>query len=164
MYRILIPLKRWGIPPCPEEELALPSDATMRQRVIHYAVTTYNPLAAVRIAGPIGPRLITKYRKDIERKFRHIFSDTSVVSKYLYHLNAQDPSGEIAFKALGRLLLYYLLIYKGKTLWYAKEPLLDRLHTLPSSIFVSFLYGDVSILYLDLLYFLLTDQRGLGWI
>jgi hypothetical protein len=111
MFRILIPLKRWGIPPCPEEELTLPSDATMRQRVFRYAVTTYNPLAAVRIAGPIGPRLITNFRKDIERKFRHIFSDTSVVSKYLYHLNAQDPSGEIAFKALGRLFLYNLLIH-----------------------------------------------------
>jgi abhydrolase domain-containing protein 4 len=100
--------------------------------VVKLVAGTVNPLSIIRAAGPYGPGLISKYRKDIENKFKHIYADTGVVSKYIYHLNAQDPSGESAFATL------------NESLGWAKNPLEERLPALDSNIPVTMLYGSVS--------------------
>jgi hypothetical protein len=69
-------------------------------RVARTVLTNFSPLASVRIAGPYGPSLIERFRSDIAAKFAHLFDDSSCISRYIYHLNARDPSGEIAFATL----------------------------------------------------------------
>jgi abhydrolase domain-containing protein 4 len=101
--------------------------------VVKVVAGTFNPLSIIRAAGPYGPGLISKYRKDIENKFKHIYADTGVVSQYIYHLNAQDPSGETAFATL------------NESLGWAKNPLEERLPALKENIPVTMLYGSVGL-------------------
>lgn len=58
-----------------------------------------HPLSVVRLFGPLGPWVIFKLRPDLLRKFGPEVS-ARTVSDYLYHCNAQPPSGEEAFHAL----------------------------------------------------------------
>eukprot|EP01119_Soliformovum_irregulare_P012237 TRINITY_DN3169_c0_g1_i1.p1 TRINITY_DN3169_c0_g1~~TRINITY_DN3169_c0_g1_i1.p1 ORF type:complete len:329 (+),score=65.23 TRINITY_DN3169_c0_g1_i1:54-1040(+) len=83
----------------------------------------FNPLAILRAVGPYGPGLVTRFRKDLSKKFEHIYKDPSIVAHYIYHMNAQNPSGETAFS--------YLL---GELGW-AKFPIIERaLDSLPQQI------------------------------
>lgn len=118
----------WGIPAMPPESQNN-KNLPLRWRIMRRVITLFNPLAIIRAAGPYGPGLITRFRKDIEEKFKHVFPDTSVISQYIYHLNAQTPSGEIAFSTL------------NEKLGWAKKPMFDRLPNLHPSIPVTLLYG-----------------------
>jgi len=80
--------------------------------------------------GPWGPGLIKRFRPDIPRKFEHVFTDTDVVSSYIYHLNARNPSGETAFSTL------------TLPIGWASNPLIERIHDLREDIPISFLYGS----------------------
>lgn len=74
-----------------------------------------NPLSIVRAAGPLGPRLV-RARKDLGDKFTEISDDDSApIYDYIYHCNAQKPSGEIGFKNL--------TVKMG----FAKYPMLERI-------------------------------------
>ena len=57
-----------------------------------------------RILGPWGQRTITRVRPDISHKFLGMFpseeENMRVVPGYMYHCNAQAPSGESAFHSL----------------------------------------------------------------
>jgi len=57
------------------------------------------PLSVLRLFGPLGPWLLFKLRPDLLRKFGPEVS-ARTVSDYLYHCNAQPPSGEVAFHRL----------------------------------------------------------------
>ena len=102
----------------------------MKFRIIKGLASTFNPLSIIRVAGPYGPGLVSKFRKDIEMKFSHLFEDTSLMSQYIYHLNAQNPAGEVAFATL------------NESLGWARNPLSDRLPSLESSVSVAMLYGS----------------------
>jgi hypothetical protein len=56
----------------------------------------FNPLAVVRILGPMGQRTITSVRPDISHKFADMFESEEdmmkVVPGYMYHCNAQSPT------------------------------------------------------------------------
>jgi len=119
----------WGIP---RKEDSQPRKIPLRWKLLRFLVTSFNPLTAVRAAGPYGPYLVQRFRKDIELKFTHILPDTSIVSQYMYHLNAQHPSGEVAFGFL------------NETLGWAKSPMAPRLVDLHNKVAVTLLYGDKS--------------------
>ncbi|KAF7645465.1 hypothetical protein LDENG_00204130 [Lucifuga dentata] len=52
-------------------------------------LSPFNPLAGLRLVGPLGPTLVQILRPDLKRKFS-MFSDNTV-SDYIYHLNVQTP-------------------------------------------------------------------------
>uniref|UniRef100_A0AAY5KZA2 AB hydrolase-1 domain-containing protein n=1 Tax=Esox lucius TaxID=8010 RepID=A0AAY5KZA2_ESOLU len=91
----------------------------------------FNPLAVIRAAGPLGPKLVNRLRPDFNRKFEDLFDDDTM-TQYLYHCNAQTPSGEVGFKAM------------SESIGWAKRPMLDRVHLLPPSLPVTLVYGGRS--------------------
>jgi len=96
----------------------------------------FNPLAVVRILGPWGERTITRVRPDISHKFQGMFpseeENMRVVPGYMYHCNAQTPSGESAFHSL-----------MSGFAW-AKDPMFPRLSGLDPDVPVTALYGGES--------------------
>ncbi|MFT7800121.1 protein ABHD4-like [Arapaima gigas] len=91
-------------------------------------VTLFNPLAVIRAAGPWGPGLVNRFRPDFKSKFEDLFDDNTM-TEYIYHCNAQSPSGEVGFKAM------------CESLGWAKRPMLQRVHLLPPTLPVTLLYG-----------------------
>ncbi|XP_026107360.1 protein ABHD4-like isoform X1 [Carassius auratus] len=91
----------------------------------------FNPLAVIRAAGPWGPGLVNRLRPDFKRKYEDLFDDDTM-TQYIYHCNAQNPSGEVGFKAM------------SESLGWAKRPMVQRVHLLPPSMPVSMLYGERS--------------------
>jgi len=62
-------------------------------------------------------------------KFTHLFDDANVLSKYVYHCNAQYPAGEMAF---GQMQIPF---------GWAKIPLVERVHQMDPYVPVSVIYG-----------------------
>ncbi|KAH8018861.1 hypothetical protein HPB51_013541 [Rhipicephalus microplus] len=118
----------WGFPArnTPRPALQLPSWV----RVVSTLLSPFNPLAAVRIAGPWGPRLVEKIRPDIGKKYGHVVDDNRAVPHYIYHCNAQTPSGESAFKAM--------MTQYG----WARHPMISRIGELHQSVPMTFIYGS----------------------
>jgi len=100
----------------------------------------FGPLSAIRWAGPYGPKLIEKYRSDIAHKFVDLYEDTTLVSSYIYHLNAQNPSGETAFRDISSAIAW------------SKHPLCDRMHELSSDVKLTFMYGSSTWMDIDVGY------------
>uniref|UniRef100_A0A3Q3BBE0 1-acylglycerol-3-phosphate O-acyltransferase ABHD5 n=1 Tax=Kryptolebias marmoratus TaxID=37003 RepID=A0A3Q3BBE0_KRYMA len=91
----------------------------------------FNPLAGLRLVGPLGPILVQTLRPDFKRKFSSLFTDNTV-PEYIYHLNVQSPSGETAFKNM-----------TGSCGW-AKRPMLQRMDQLQPVIPITIIYGSRS--------------------
>jgi len=133
--RHLILVDPWGF-------LERPPDYESKRRIpwyfkaLFHVFRHFNPLAVVRILGPWGERAITRVRPDISRKFRGMFpseeENMRVVPGYMYHCNAQTPSGESAFHSL-----------MSGFAW-AKEPMFPRLSGLDPAVPVTALYGGDS--------------------
>lgn len=119
----------WGFPEVDKSarRIALP----FYVKVILAVIQPFNPLAGLRAAGPWGPQLIRKMRPDILAKFTP-FVETEDVSDYIYHCNAQTPSGESAFKSM------------TLRLGWAKDPMLPRIINLPKEVPITFIYGAMS--------------------
>uniref|UniRef100_A0A3Q2Y6Y7 (Lyso)-N-acylphosphatidylethanolamine lipase n=1 Tax=Hippocampus comes TaxID=109280 RepID=A0A3Q2Y6Y7_HIPCM len=100
-------------------------------KAIVSVVSLFNPLAVIRAAGPWGPGLVNRFRPDFKRKFEDLFDDDTM-TQYIYHCNAQPPSGEVGFRAM------------SESLGWAKRPMLQRIHLLPSSMPLTILYGAQS--------------------
>lgn len=129
----LILVDPWGFQPMPVDEgsrSARPGCPRWVEALISIA-SFFNPLAVIRAAGPWGPKLVNRLRPDVNKKFEDIFDDNTM-TEYLYHCNAQTPSGEVGFKAM------------SVTLGWAKKPMLDRIHLLPSTLPVTLVYGGQS--------------------
>lgn len=102
-------------------------------RGVAYIFSNLAPLAILRVTGPYGPRLIHKTRNDLKEKFRPILQDESgTFIDYIYHCNVQNPSGELAFKAL--------TIPYG----WPKNPLIHNMAELDPSVGLTFIYGGRS--------------------
>ena len=97
-------------------------------------IKPYNPLWVLRVSGPAGPRLASRLRPDLANRFVPLLGEENVrvVLQYLYHCNAQPPTGESAFKRL------------SDNLAWAKQPLVTRLHRLSSQLKVTIIYGSNS--------------------
>lgn len=123
----------WGV----QERPASPNRGTYRfpiwVRVVNSIFQAFNPLAVLRVTGRWGPTLVHKFRRDLEEKFRpKLEDDCCKFLDYIYHCNAQTPTGETAFKAL--------------TLPYGwpKKPLIHKLIDLDESVSLTFIYGSRS--------------------
>ncbi|XP_064467116.1 1-acylglycerol-3-phosphate O-acyltransferase ABHD5-like isoform X2 [Ornithodoros turicata] len=121
----------WGFP-----ERHLPSNKTLQLPAWVKAVSTvlrpFNPLAGLRAAGPLGPRLVEKVRPDIQKKYEHVITNPEIISSYIYHCNAQTPSGEAAFKAM------------STQFGWAKHPMVNRILDLHKGVPMTFIYGSRS--------------------
>ncbi|XP_037537512.1 (Lyso)-N-acylphosphatidylethanolamine lipase isoform X2 [Nematolebias whitei] len=132
----LILVDPWGFPERAKPQTNESQDTEVVKRmspprwvkVIASVVSLFNPLAVIRAAGPWGPGLVNRFRPDFKRKFEDLFDDDTM-TQYIYHCNAQNPSGEVGFRAM------------SETLGWAKRPMLQRVHLLPPSMPVSMLYG-----------------------
>lgn len=134
----LILVDPWGFPERPKPESQQSEgqgpDAVKRPTIPRWAkaiaavISLFNPLAVIRAAGPWGPGLVNRFRPDFKRKFEDLFDDDTM-TQYIYHCNAQTPSGEIGFRAM------------SETLGWAKRPMLQWVHLLPPSMPVTMLYG-----------------------
>ena len=95
---------------------------------------SFNPLAGLRAAGPWGPSIIRKFRTDLVKKFEGLMGPEKADSilDYIYHCNAQHPSGEIAFKSM------------SLPVGWAKFPMINRITDLDPNITLTFIYGSRS--------------------
>jgi len=91
----------------------------------------FNPLAVIRAAGPWGPGIVKKFRPDLKQRFSPLFEDDTILN-YIYHCNAQTPSGESAFRTMS--------IPFG----WAKHPMILRITDLEKSIPITLVYGSRS--------------------
>ncbi|KAF7643330.1 hypothetical protein LDENG_00241470 [Lucifuga dentata] len=136
----LILVDPWGFPERPTEGTQKQGGQDQRTevvrrpvpprwvKVIATMVSFFNPLAVIRAAGPWGPGLVNRFRPDFKRKFEDLFDDDTM-TQYIYHCNAQTPSGEVGFRAM------------SESLGWAKRPMLHRIHQLPPSMPLTMLYG-----------------------
>ncbi|XP_040102080.1 1-acylglycerol-3-phosphate O-acyltransferase ABHD5 [Oryx dammah] len=123
----LILVEPWGFPERPDladQERPIP----VWIRALGAALTPFNPLAGLRIAGPFGLSLVQRLRPDFKRKYSSMFEDDTV-TEYIYHCNVQTPSGETAFKNM--------TIPYG----WAKRPMLQRIGKMHPDIPVSVIFG-----------------------
>ncbi|XP_029835955.2 (Lyso)-N-acylphosphatidylethanolamine lipase isoform X1 [Ixodes scapularis] len=121
----------WGFP-----ERRVPSPKALQLptwvRAVSTLLSPFNPLVALRVAGPWGPLLVEKIRADIGKKYEHIVQDSEAVPRYIYHCNAQFPSGESAFKAM--------MTQYG----WARHPMVNRIAELHVGVPMTFIYGSKS--------------------
>jgi pimeloyl-ACP methyl ester carboxylesterase len=117
----------WGVPRKPDISTR---KTTFFWKFVTTAASHMNPLSIIRVLGPFGPGLIERFRRDINDKFTHLYEHSTLMTRYIYHLNAQEPSGESAF---------HTLTLNG---FWAQQPLKERLHKLHPDIPVTFMYGS----------------------
>ncbi|XP_015921499.2 (Lyso)-N-acylphosphatidylethanolamine lipase [Parasteatoda tepidariorum] len=103
----------------------------MWAKAIAAMLRPFNPLAGLRAAGPWGPQLVSRLRPDLLHKFKSC-AEPEEVSDYIYHCNAQYPSGETAFKAM------------SAPFGWAKRPMIKRISMLRQDVPISFIYGSRS--------------------
>ncbi|TSK87564.1 1-acylglycerol-3-phosphate O-acyltransferase ABHD5 [Bagarius yarrelli] len=126
----LILVEPWGFSERPEGQ-ELHCRIPLWVKVLGKAMNPFNPLSLLRLAGPLGPLLLQTLRSDFKQKYLDVFEDDTVPD-YLYHLNAQTPSGEIAFK---RMTVPY---------GWAQRPMLQRVQMLNPTIPISIICGSRS--------------------
>ncbi|KAM4604864.1 (Lyso)-N-acylphosphatidylethanolamine lipase [Polymixia lowei] len=136
----LILVDPWGFPERPQPEAQTQAGQGQGTEVVKKpplprwvkaiaaVISLFNPLAVIRAAGPWGPGLVNRFRPDFKRKFEDLFDDDTM-TQYIYHCNAQNPSGEVGFRAM------------SESLGWAKRPMLQRVHQLPPTMPLTMLYG-----------------------
>ncbi|XP_043914261.1 (Lyso)-N-acylphosphatidylethanolamine lipase isoform X2 [Protopterus annectens] len=126
----LILVDPWGFPERPTDPTQVRSPPRWAKALMT-VLGQFNPLAVLRVAGPWGPGLVQKFRPDFKRKFAHLFEDDTI-AEYIYHCNAQTPSGESAFKSL------------TESFGWAKRPMLSRIHLIRKELPITLIYGAYS--------------------
>uniref|UniRef100_A0A4W4H4N3 Abhydrolase domain containing 4, N-acyl phospholipase B n=1 Tax=Electrophorus electricus TaxID=8005 RepID=A0A4W4H4N3_ELEEL len=133
----LILVDPWGFPerPQPHTERSLSQGLEAKRpgpprwvKAVASIFSLFNPLAIIRAAGPWGPGLVNRFRPDFKSRFEDLFDDDTM-TEYLYHCNAQTPSGEVGFRAMSEFL------------GWAKRPMVQRVNLLAPSMPVTMLYG-----------------------
>ncbi|XP_076449748.1 (Lyso)-N-acylphosphatidylethanolamine lipase-like [Babylonia areolata] len=122
----LVMVDPWGISPKPPDG---PRRLHFLIRCLLAVLKMGYPLSLLRAAGPLGPFLVQYYRPGLAETFATKLGDTSLLHRYIYHCNAQNPSGEVGFTNMTWNLAW------------AKDPMIHRLHTLDPDIPITFLYG-----------------------
>ncbi|KAM9309282.1 1-acylglycerol-3-phosphate O-acyltransferase ABHD5 isoform 2-T2 [Pholidichthys leucotaenia] len=126
----MVLVEPWGFVACPDtSEADRPIPVWIK--ALGALFSPFNPLAGLRLLGPLGPTLVQTLRPDFKKKFSSMFSDNTV-SDYIYHLNVQSPSGETAFKNMTDLC------------GWAKRPMLHRLDRLQPHTPITIFYGSRS--------------------
>ncbi|KAK7114084.1 (Lyso)-N-acylphosphatidylethanolamine lipase-like isoform X2 [Littorina saxatilis] len=114
-----------------------PSEGTRRELPLLFKFLlplfyAFNPLSMLRAIGPLGPVIVKKFRPGLAETFAEKLGDPSIFHEYIYHCNAQSPSGEIGFKSL------------TKHMGWAKQPMLERMTAIDPDLPISFIYGAQS--------------------
>lgn len=126
----IVLVEPWGFPERPDTvEADRPIPVWIK--ALGAMFSPFNPLAGLRLVGPLGLTLVQTLRPDFKRKFSSMFSDNTV-SEYIYHLNVQTPSGETAFKNM--------TVPYG----WATRPMLQRMDQLQPDIPITIIYGSRS--------------------
>ncbi|XP_073425055.1 1-acylglycerol-3-phosphate O-acyltransferase ABHD5 isoform X1 [Dendrobates tinctorius] len=123
----LILVEPWGFPGRPDhadEERPIP----IWIKAVGALLSPFNPLAGLRLAGPLGLSLVQRLRPDFKKKYSSMFEDDTV-TEYIYHCNAQPPSGETAFRNM--------TIPYG----WARRPMLQRIDKMDPDIPITVIYG-----------------------
>ncbi|XP_004474634.1 (Lyso)-N-acylphosphatidylethanolamine lipase isoform X1 [Dasypus novemcinctus] len=123
----LILVDPWGFPLRPTDPNEIRAPPTW-VKAMASVLGRSNPLAVLRVAGPWGPGLVQRFRPDFKRKFADFFEDDTI-SEYIYHCNAQNPSGETAFKAM------------MESFGWARRPMLERIHLIRKEVPITMIYG-----------------------
>lgn len=98
-------------------------------RLGNYVSNALNFLSPIRIFGPLGPWLVGLARFDPNKRKSELWKD-STVFEYIYHCNAQNPTGENAFRNMNFLL------------GWAKCPMIKRVKDLDKGLPISVMYGS----------------------
>lgn len=105
--RHLILVDPWGFAHPPDEQEL--KEKFKQSSWFWRAAAKLKPFTLVRAAGPWGPDIIKRFRKDLSRTFGDDFLN------YIYHCNAQKPTGELAYYSMQHYFAW------------AKHPMLNRL-------------------------------------
>lgn len=129
----LVLVDPWGMTEKPSDVMER-YNPSLAIKILFRVVKHLNPLWGLRVSGPIGPRLIPRFRPDMVEKFASLVGEdnASVIPGYIYHCNAHDPTGEAAFHSL------------CDDFFWAKSPLLARLSELKEDLLVTAVYGEDS--------------------
>uniref|UniRef100_G3NI62 1-acylglycerol-3-phosphate O-acyltransferase ABHD5 n=1 Tax=Gasterosteus aculeatus aculeatus TaxID=481459 RepID=G3NI62_GASAC len=126
----MVLVEPWGFPESPDPvEANRPIPVWIK--ALGAMFSPFNPLAGLRLVGPLGPSLVQTLRPDFKKKFSSMFADNTV-AEYIYHLNVQTPSGETAFKNMS--------VNHG----WAARPMLQRMDQLQHEIPINIIYGSRS--------------------
>lgn len=120
----------WGMPQQPAQVVPK-RPFPIWVKAILAVMRHFNPLWGLRASGPAGPRIIHRMRPELLNKFASVVGaeNLGVVSNYLFHCNAHNPTGETAFSRMVTGMAW------------AKNPMLPRLKDLHSEVSVTVVYG-----------------------
>lgn len=85
----LILAEPWGFPQRPNN---MKKTVPLWIRTVAYMMQPFNPLASIRVAGPLGPWMISTLRPDISKKYAAVLKDTTMIPQYIYQCNSQNPT------------------------------------------------------------------------
>lgn len=97
-------------------------------RVFTSLLSKLNPFAPLRFAGPYGTTLVRLTRSDLLTRYPSE-EDPDAIFDYVYQCCAQNPTGEVAFKAM---TMHY---------GWARRPMVRRFISTHPSIPCTFIYG-----------------------
>ncbi|XP_040565052.1 (Lyso)-N-acylphosphatidylethanolamine lipase isoform X2 [Lepeophtheirus salmonis] len=94
----------------------------------------FTPLLGLRVSGTLGLNAIKWFKNDLLVIWKETFKseDESLLAEYLYHCNAQKPTGESAFTYLNEMLIW------------ARNPMIPRLNRLDSNVNLTTIFGEYS--------------------
>lgn len=121
----------WGFPEKPADSENRPKPPLWAQAIL-VAAKPLNPLWILRFFGPLGSWLVGKTRPDILRKFSGAVTNQDDIPNYIHQCNAQKPTGEGAFHTM------------MKDFGWAKNPMINRIQDMKSTVPITFLYGERS--------------------
>lgn len=101
-------------------------------RWVHFSnflINTCNVLSPLRVFGPLGPWIARLAQFDTNKRESELWKDKTML-EYIYHCNAQTPSGEDAFRHMNVFLMW------------AKSPMVKRVSELPDDIPMTIMYGS----------------------
>lgn len=127
-------IEPWGFgePPKDERGVVVVHRPLFIRIVIRF-LFFFHPLSVLRVAGPLGPRIIEKVRPDLGRKYAPSADIAPYIYKYIHYCNAKSPpTGEAGFK---RLVDNY---------GYPLQPMIHRIGQLPLSVKLSLVFGSDS--------------------
>ena len=96
--------------------------------------------------------MVKRFRPDLRVKFEKLFDDDRI-SEYLYHCNAQTPTGEEAFRTISDFLAWAkglrvpflsLSLVQHALVSRLSEPMIRRIDALDPRIPIYFLHGEKS--------------------
>ncbi|XP_065078767.1 (Lyso)-N-acylphosphatidylethanolamine lipase [Ochlerotatus camptorhynchus] len=121
----------WGFPEKPADSENRPKPPLWAKAIL-VASKPLNPLWIIRFFGPLGSWLVGKTRPDILRKFSGVVTNQDDIPNYIHQCNAQKPTGEGAFHTM------------MKDFGWAKNPMINRIQDMKSTVPITFLYGERS--------------------